>query len=522
MTTRTETSRGLLVPIEASTKGAEVRRLYDHAPIGIAATFINSLILIGILRNLVEPRVLFMWWACLMVVTGARFAQVEWFRRVVSEDAFDARRWGAYFVGGLGAAGTVWGAASIWLLPASVAHQTFVAFVLGGMVAGAAATFSVRMDAFLAYAVPALTPLAGRFFLIGDELHVAMGAMVLLFGLLLTGTAHRVNRLLARTILLASNLSEASKQSHELNARLLSSERACSEAEEALATRSDEGDERLQQYVADMTETFVTLQEKNERRLLQRFERDRERARLDAAASFGAGMAYRLDDIFRKLADQVREGLRHPDVFDSAMTRQALRSIEGVVDEEVSLVNELLVFSGRGPIESKRIDVGELVESIASEWRMRLPPNVELWHSSAKEMPRVEGSSRALAHALGQLLSNAADAMDDERGTIEIRIGVVTRGEVEFTDATPSESKACSFVAIEVLDDGSGMGVQTSQRALEPFFSTRSRGRGLGLTVVNAVARRHQGTLTLETVQPVRAVLQPVRVRSRRQPDGVV
>ena len=110
-----------------------------------------------------------------------------------------------------------------------------------------------------------------------------------------------------------------------------------------------------------MTETFVTLQEKNERRLLQRFERDRERARLDAAASFGAGMAYRLDDIFRKLADQVREGLRHPDVFDSAMTRHALRSIEGVVDEEVSLVNELLVFSGRGPIGSKRIDVSELV-----------------------------------------------------------------------------------------------------------------------------------------------------------------
>ena len=53
MTTRTETSGVLLVPVEESTRGAEVRRLYDHAPIGIAATLINSLIL-GMSRPLLN------------------------------------------------------------------------------------------------------------------------------------------------------------------------------------------------------------------------------------------------------------------------------------------------------------------------------------------------------------------------------------------------------------------------------------------------------------------------------------
>lgn len=499
MTTGTETYGGLVVPVDENSAEARVRRLYEHASIGIVATVVNSLILIGVLRNLVDPPRLFVWWSCLMVVTGVRLLQVEWFRRVVSRGEFDSRRWGAYFVGGLGVAGCVWGGASIWLLPDSVAHQSFLAFVLGGMVAGAAATFSIRMDAFLAFALPALAPLAARFFLMGDELHVAMGAMTLLFGLLLTGTAHRVNGLLARTITLESSLSHATKQSDGLNAQLLSAERARSAAERTLASRDEENEERLRQYVADMTETFVTLQDKSERRLLERFERELEATRLDATACFGTGMAYRLERFLRELSNHVREGLRKPDVVNTAEARQTLREVEELVDGEVGLVNELLMLGSPELGDKTAVDVREIVASKVEEWRSRLPTTAELWHSSAKEVPRVVGSSRALGHALDQLLSNAVAAIDSERGTIEIRAHVVMRRELELLGASPPTSKAGSFVAMEILDDGEGMDAETTRRAFEPFFSTRSRGKGLGLTIVKAIVLRHQGTLALES-----------------------
>jgi signal transduction histidine kinase len=499
MTTGTGAYEGLALPLEQSSAAPEVRRLYEHASIGIVATVVNSLILIGVLRNVVEPVPLFAWWACLMIVTVARFSQVEWFRRFVSAGTFDARRWGFYFVFGLGVAGSVWGGASIWLFPESEAHQTFLAFVLGGMVAGAAATFSVRMDAFLAYTVPALTPLAARFFFLGDEIHIAMGAMILLFGMLLTGTAHRVNRLLARTLSLEARLSEATRQSDGLNAQLTRSEHARSIAERALASHTEDNEERLRQYVGDMTETFVTLQEKSERRLRRRFERELDRARIDAAASFGTGMAYRLDNFLGKLSNHVREGLRDPDIFNTDAARRTLYGIEAVVDEEIDLVNELLAFASPMVNDDTPVDVGDLVASKVSEWRHRLPPRAGLWHSPGKESARVEGSSQALAHALDQLIANAVSAIDTERGTIEIRTRLVSRSEVDLAGAGAPSSRADSFVAIEVVDDGEGMDPQTARRVLEPFFSTQSRGRGLGLSIVRAIVLRHQGTLSIES-----------------------
>jgi PAS domain S-box-containing protein len=63
------------------------------------------------------------------------------------------------------------------------------------MVAGAAASFSVLPMAFFAYSVPALTPIIVRFGLLGDELHLAMAGMVLLFGLMMVFIAMRVKAL---------------------------------------------------------------------------------------------------------------------------------------------------------------------------------------------------------------------------------------------------------------------------------------------------------------------------------------
>lgn len=50
-----------------------------------------------------------------------------------------------------------------------------------------------------------------------------------------------------------------------------------------------------------------------------------------------------------------------------------------------------------------------------------------------------------------------------------------------------------------VSDSGSGIAPQVLQRLGEPFFTTKTNGTGLGLTVVKAVARAHQGQLQLRS-----------------------
>src|SRR5690606_31582436 len=56
---------------------------------------------------------------------------------------------------------------------------------------------------------------------------------------------------------------------------------------------------------------------------------------------------------------------------------------------------------------------------------------------------------------------------------------------------------AGDFVCVEVADTGTGMPAALLERAIEPYFSTRGDGRGLGLSMVYGVARHHGGMLRL-------------------------
>src|SRR5262249_7103385 len=50
-----------------------------------------------------------------------------------------------------------------------------------------------------------------------------------------------------------------------------------------------------------------------------------------------------------------------------------------------------------------------------------------------------------------------------------------------------------------IKDDGCGMSEAVAQQALQPFFTTRASGTGLGLSVVHAIVQAHNGSITLSS-----------------------
>jgi two-component system NtrC family sensor kinase len=52
---------------------------------------------------------------------------------------------------------------------------------------------------------------------------------------------------------------------------------------------------------------------------------------------------------------------------------------------------------------------------------------------------------------------------------------------------------------IEVADNGPGMTAEVQKRVFEPFFTTKAQGTGLGLAMVYAFVKRHDGRVTLDT-----------------------
>ena len=152
-----------------------VKLLYTQAPIGFVVTVLNAGVVVFILWGSVARSLLIAWLVLIVTITLLRFALVQRYRRAAAT-ADQVRSWRTLFILGAGAAGMAWGAVGLLLFfPEFMAHQVFLAFVLGGMAVGAVGLLSSVRTAFLAFFIPTVLPVIVRFFVQGGAIPVALG-----------------------------------------------------------------------------------------------------------------------------------------------------------------------------------------------------------------------------------------------------------------------------------------------------------------------------------------------------------
>jgi len=172
----------------------QVQKQFEHTGFGTAATLINGMILVFVLRGHVRSLELIVWLVCAGMVSASRLLLNGFYRQSPTK-ASNPQKWNAWFLATLFLSGVLWGSTAIFLFPSdSFAHQAFIAFVAGGMVAGAIGAFTAVLPAFYLFSIPALLPICLRFFMLGSDIHIAMGAMVLLFLLINILTATRMHK----------------------------------------------------------------------------------------------------------------------------------------------------------------------------------------------------------------------------------------------------------------------------------------------------------------------------------------
>jgi len=229
----------IAAPIEQRIYPTLVTQIYTRSTIGIVATVVNAAVFVAVLWGQVRHTKFLTWLALLLTVSFVRVLLNRKFLQALASQA-DLRPWGRLLIAGLGIPGLLWGATAVFLFPFhSVAHQVFIAFVLAGMVAGAVGVFSPLLPVFLSFSIPALVPITVRFFMIGDTLHMGMGAMTTLFGVLTYTTARRINgsnrELIALKETFADRLEERTAELEATNEHLRHEIEERSQVEQALA-----------------------------------------------------------------------------------------------------------------------------------------------------------------------------------------------------------------------------------------------------------------------------------------------
>ncbi|MGB5198904.1 MAG: diguanylate cyclase [Sedimenticolaceae bacterium] len=189
---------------------AQIDQSFRQLPISLVVNLVNGLILIAVLWEGVEKIRLLVWLLLIIVVSAARFFSLRAFRDVVKGAKFNQDTWRRYFVFGACAAGLVWGAAGVLLFhPESFPHQVFLAFVLGGMVAGAIPLLSSVKHAYPCFAIPVVLPISIQMLAVGDRVHLIMGLMTVIFGVAMLASSAQVRRIFAESNRLRHQLSSS-------------------------------------------------------------------------------------------------------------------------------------------------------------------------------------------------------------------------------------------------------------------------------------------------------------------------
>jgi CheY-like chemotaxis protein/two-component sensor histidine kinase len=164
-------------------------------------------------------------------------------------------------------------------------------------------------------------------------------------------------------------------------------------------------------------------------------------------------------------------------------------------DRAKTLVQRLLAFARRQPLQPVAVDVTELVTGMAQLIESTTGPQIRVVVDVAKDVPLAHADPNQLEMAILNLSVNARDAMT-QGGTMRI-----SASPEQVQGAHRSKLKPGSYVRISVADTGTGMDEAILARAIEPFFSTKGigKGTGLGLSMVHGLATQLGGALALSS-----------------------
>jgi PAS domain S-box-containing protein len=242
------------------------------------------------------------------------------------------------------------------------------------------------------------------------------------------------------------------------------------------------------QFVSDVTER---LREQN--RLREAEEALRQSQKMEAMGQLTGGVAHDFNNLLTPIIGSLDMLVRR-----GVGSERERRLIDGALqsaDRAKTLVQRLLAFARRQPLQPVSVEIPKLVEGMVGLIGSTLGPMIDVRVDVAPDLPPARADPNQLEMALLNLAVNARDAMSDG-GELTIK---AKRESLQGGHA--SGLRPGDYVLLCVVDTGTGMDEATRQRAIEPFFSTKGvgKGTGLGLSMVHGLAAQLGGGLTIES-----------------------
>ena len=214
----------------------------------------------------------------------------------------------------------------------------------------------------------------------------------------------------------------------------------------------------------------------------------RQAQKLESLGVMAGGIAHDFNNLLVGIL--ANAGLALTDVPVDSPAHESLVAIEEAASRAADFVGQLLAYTGRGGFHVQQLDLSRLVLEMGGLLSTAIPKHATVDYDFAADLLPIRADVTQIRQVVMNLITNAAEALDQTRGTIRVSVSNADGG---------GELPEGRYVALEVTDSGCGMDAATQARMFEPFFTTKFAGRGLGLAAVQGIVRSHGGVIRIRS-----------------------
>ncbi len=219
--------------------------------------------------------------------------------------------------------------------------------------------------------------------------------------------------------------------------------------------------------------------------------------KMEAIATLAGGIAHDFNNILASIITNTEMAQDY--VIEGDVLGEHLAIVLKAGFRAKNLVKQILTLSCQSEKERQPVRLELIARECMKLLRASLPTTIDIHRHPAEALGLVLADPTQIHQVIMNLCTNAADAMQETGGTLDILLANVelVAGEI----ATDPPLPAGKYLRLTVADTGHGMDRKTRERIFDPFFTTKEpgRGTGLGLSVVHGIIKNHGGGITFSS-----------------------